>query len=126
MIDAADRVILVTTAEPGALAQARRTLDYFEERWNPRVQAKVVLNRVGRDLDPTAVASTDGLPILCTISSDYRSLYDAVMEGELVSPKSRLGRDFIAAARAITGLRDTDSSRRPLVAPATEAIGGSL
>lgn len=103
-LDAADRVILVTTTEPAALAQARQLSDYLEETRNPRVQTRVLLNRVPRRRPPEWLPLPSDLPIACAIPSDYRALYNAGLRGRLVPSDSRLGRQFAAAARSIAGL----------------------
>ncbi len=120
-VDEMDRVFVVATAEPPALHHARQMAEYFTEKRSPRVDARLILNRVSESrwqVAPEECGDLVGLPVCCEISNDYKELYDALIEGKLVPPKSRLGKDFTRAACAIARVSDGDETKPTLgVAP---------
>ena len=110
-LDEMDRVFLVTTPEKPALNQARLIAEYFTEKRSPRVDTRLIVNRVPRkrtDLAMADCADFVGIPLCCEISSEYQTLYDACVNGKLVSAHSRLGKDFSQAARMIARLSNED------------------
>jgi pilus assembly protein CpaE len=113
-VDEIDRVFVVTTAERPALHQARQMAEYFTEKRSPRVDVRLILNRLSQDSRQLSAADCRdlvGLPVCCEISNDNRELYDALVAGKLVPPKSRLGKQFTQAARAIARISDGEQRR---------------
>jgi pilus assembly protein CpaE len=114
-VDEMDRVFLVTTPDAPSLHQARQIAEYFTEKRSPRVDVRLILNRLSNnrlDLAPADCRDLVGLPVCCEISNEYQELYDASIAGKLVSPRSRLGKDFTHAARMIARVTDGEE-RRP-------------
>jgi pilus assembly protein CpaE len=113
-IDEMDRVFLVTTAERPALHQAKLIAEYFTEKRSPRVDTRLIVNRVPHKRPDLAVADCAdfvGIPLCCEISSEYPTLYEACVSGKLVSGRSRLGKDFSHAARMIARLSNEDEQQ---------------
>jgi pilus assembly protein CpaE len=113
-LDEIDRVYLVTTPERPALHQARQIAEYFTEKRSPRLDVRLILNRVPhKQLEPVAAECRDivGLPVCCGISNSYQELYDASVECKLVSRGSRLGKDFAQAARVISRVSGDEGRR---------------
>lgn len=129
-IDEMDRVFLVTTAELPALHQAGQIAAYFTEKRTPRVDVRLILNRVPDKKFHLAVADVAGivgLPVCCEISSQYAELSEAAMDDTLASPKSRIGKDFSRAARTIAHLSSGEEWRPPFaVAPGWLRSAGGL
>ena len=129
-IDEMDRVFLVTTAELPALHLAGQIAEYFTEKRTPRVDVRLILNRVPNKRFQLAVADVAGivgLPVCCEISSQYDELSEASVDGKLAPPKSRIGKDFSHAARMIAHLSSGEEWRPSFaVAPGWLRAAASL
>jgi len=102
----AETVYLVCTPEVSALQLAGRRARELREVGIPGDILRLVLNRAGSrsPLKTDEVARAVGLPLACSLENDYNRVNQAVLEGGLVPESCKLGQQFAAFARQITGL----------------------
>jgi pilus assembly protein CpaE len=116
-IDEMDRVFLVATPDLHALRRAGQIAEYFTDKRTPRVDVRLILNRVPHKkkfrLAVPDAARIVGLPVYCEISSQYEELSEASIDGKLAPPNSRVGKDFSEAARMIARLSSGETQQPP-------------
>lgn len=108
VINAADRLLLVSDASINSLRQAKRRLRLFDEIDFPSSRIDVAVNRIERKLfrpvSEDAIADVLGAGISCTLPFDSHAISAAQDEGRLVyegGVKSRFGSQIVALANTI-------------------------
>ena len=97
VLEIADVVYLVSTAEVMSLHLARRRINRLMQLNLPMEQIKLVVNRVGskRCLETSDLSKVVGVPIEWTISNDYAIVNEAYLKGGLVPTKLNFGERIV-------------------------------
>ncbi len=96
VLELADVVYLVSTAEVMSLHLARRRINQLTQLDIPMERIKLVVNRVGskRGLETSDISKVVGAPIEWTISNDYAIVNEAYLKGGLVPQNSTVGKEL--------------------------------
>lgn len=108
VLDAADRVLLLTELKVPALRSTQRTMSVFRRLGYPSDKLCVVVNRyqssdVMSGADASRLLSAD---IFFNIPNDYRASSDAATDGVAIpvgQPQSRLGLAYLQLAQKLAG-----------------------
>lgn len=103
--EAADEVLLVTTAELPALQAAQRALAYLDENHIGRWKVRVVVNRHAEDigLRQDMIATALQTDVYHVLPSDYASVQQALMDGKPSPNSSAFGKAVMALANRLAG-----------------------
>ena len=107
VLELADVVYLVSTAEVMSLHLARRRINQLMQLNIPIEQIKLVVNRVGskRGLETSDISKVVGVPVEWTISNDYGIVNEAYLKGGLVPKNSTVGKELSDFACHIMGIQ---------------------
>lgn len=113
LLDVIDSTYLVTSLEVPALHHAKQVIQFLLDGGYSRENLHLILNRASKrsEVTPRELESMLGLPIYATLSNDYAALQEAYTEGHLLSPASKLGREFANLARRISGLGEVRTKK---------------
>jgi pilus assembly protein CpaE len=102
----AEEVYVVCTPELASLQLARRRVQQLYDLVTERNSIRLVVNRIGRPSSMSAeeVAKAVGVKVAWAFENDYDGVNAAILEGQLVSGRSKLGRQFAGFARQTIGL----------------------
>jgi pilus assembly protein CpaE len=102
IVQLAQTVFVVTTAEVLSLRLARQRLSELESIGVPKSRIKLLVNRLeSRDLQPDDIERTIDCEVGGVFPNDYPAVSDAILEGEFLRANTRLGRSYRAFAEAI-------------------------
>jgi pilus assembly protein CpaE len=104
MIERAKLVLLVTTPEMASLYLARRKASDLVNHGISRERLRVVLNRCSKiDVSADEVEKFLTIPVLASLSNQYRAVTGAFAGGRHVPESSKLGEEIAVLANAIAG-----------------------
>jgi pilus assembly protein CpaE len=112
-IQSSDQTYVVTTAEIGALHQAKQIVKRLLDSGYSRENLRLILNRPPKrfDVTLTELERMLGASVFATIPNDYHTLNEAYAEGKLTSSGSLAGRGFAALANKIAGVTPEKTKR---------------
>lgn len=112
---AADRVLMATTDDLGALHATRRALEILELEGVPREHVDLILNRdcPGTALGRESVRRALGHPVFAVLPNDYGTIQAAVLEGHPVARASKFGRSVAALAAVVAAPPAGSAPRAP-------------
>jgi pilus assembly protein CpaE len=107
----ADRVLMVTTDDLGALHATRRSLEILDQEGIPREHVDLILNRdcPGTALGRESVRRALGHTVFAILPNDYGTIQAAVLDGHPVPRTSKFGRGI----SALTGVVSAQSAGAP-------------
>jgi pilus assembly protein CpaE len=104
IVTSAKTVYIVCTPEVPSLMLARKRSAALIDRGVPEERVQVILNRYTKTgPDPATIAEILGHPIAHVIPNDYKSLWEANLQRQLVDASSTIGRAIEAFAWSLTG-----------------------
>src|SRR5713226_7738556 len=111
-LDEIDETYLVTTLDVPALHQSKQIIQTLSNVGYGRERLRLVLNRMPQRLDvtPDELEKMMSLPVFATLPNDYPSLYDSYLEGSLLPPSSRLGKELSRMAVKVAGIQPDEKS----------------
>lgn len=98
-----DELYIVTTHEIPAVHLTRKILEVLQASHYPRERVRVLVNRAPNHSDGR-LGHVLGLPVYAQIPNDYGALFEAYSAGQMLSRRSRLGRQFERLAGRILGV----------------------
>jgi pilus assembly protein CpaE len=98
VLKAADEVHLLCTPDAASVHLARRRISELRDIGVAPPRLRLVLNRNGSHswIGAEELRLATGLPVSSVLDNDYARLHAAVVRGEIISPRSRLGRQMAA------------------------------
>jgi len=117
LLEAATRILLVTTPEMGALHNTARFLG-LAERLHYADKLTLVLNRSNSGIGADALQRTLGIPVACGMVSAGRMMLDAVNEGATLfamdpTRRERITQDLAAIVELVAGRAQPPVVREP-------------
>ena len=102
----ADEVYLVCTPDIASLHIAQRRVEELQRAGLGLERLRLVLNRCGshRWVGSEEVGLAVGIPVGMMLGNDYAALHAAAVKGDVVSPRSALGRQFDELGRRVAGV----------------------
>src|SRR5207253_470506 len=107
LLEAATRILLVTTPEMGALHNTARFLG-LSERLRYVDKLHLILNRANSGIGAETLQRTLGIPVACGVVSAGRMMVDAVNEGTTTfamdpTRRERITQDLAAIVELVAG-----------------------
>jgi pilus assembly protein CpaE len=117
-----DTLYIVTTLEPETLDSAAECARMALDRGLGALRVKAVLNRLPERNAPDAaqIEKQVGIPVACTLSSDFLTLHDCWSEGRLLDTGSQLGKELASFAASIVS---EVKGEKPVTAKEPERAG---
>jgi cellulose biosynthesis protein BcsQ len=102
IVQLAQTVFVVTTAEVLSLRLARQRISELESIGVPKSRIRLLVNRLeSRDLQPDDIERTIDCEVGGVFPNDYPAVSEAILEGEFLRANTRLGRSYRAFAEAL-------------------------
>ena len=121
ILEAADRIVLVVQQTIPEIKSLQSTIGFFREIHPDDQRLEIVINRFEKasDIGTAEVEALAGCPVSGTITSDYKTIAQAIDQGKTLATAfaaKRINRDFDRLAARLTGSASTGGRRSPIQA----------